>query len=163
MGAEFTISNQCMVPRIITALGSKCAVPQFTHTGSCGDFSARLLFWPNHNCDIPKELGEPHTLSAEIIFLREIVNISSRQWNHRTTSPPGAGAAVGAGKVVLQYQLQSQISNLEIRFFFFFRILWYKYIQALSCKLSNLKGGVQLDSWNTTKKSSIHQIKCTFQ
>lgn len=118
MGAEFSISNQFMVPHIITALGSKCVVPQFTHTGTCGGFSAHLLFWPNHNCDIPKELGEPHALSAEIIFLREIVNISSRQWNHRTTSPPGAGAAVGAGKVVLQYQLQSEISNLEISFFF---------------------------------------------
>lgn len=74
-------SNQFMVSHI-TALGSKCAaVPQFTHTTNCGGFfsSFGLVFQPNRACDIPKELGEPHALSAEIISLQEIGNISSRQ------------------------------------------------------------------------------------
>lgn len=111
-GAEFSISNQFMVLHT-TALGSKCLIPQFTHTTNCGGFTAHLGFQPNCNCDIPKELGEPHALSIEIIILREIVNISSRQWKHKTTSPPAG--AVGAGKVGLQYLLlESEISNLEI-------------------------------------------------
>lgn len=113
------------------------------------------VFQPNWNCDIPKELGEPHALSTEIIFFREIGNISSRQWNHKTTSAPGAGAAVGAGEVVLQNLFQSEISNLE-----FLRILFKNTViqmQTFPCDLLSLKGGVQ-----TTTKSSIHQIKCTF-
>lgn len=115
-----------------------------------------LVFQPNWNWGIPKELGEPHALSAEIIFFREIGNLSPRQWNYKTTSPPGAA---GAGAVVLQYLLQSEISNLEIRDFFQNTVIQ---MQAFPCELLRLKGGVQLDTWNTTTKSSIHQIKCTF-
>lgn len=70
-------------------------------------------------------------------LLTEIVNISSRQWNHKTTSPPGAGAAVGAGKVVRQYLLQSEISDLEISFVFQNTVIQ---MQAFSCNLFNLRG-----------------------
>lgn len=52
-----------------------CMFPWGPLKASCSSF---LVFQPNEYCDIHKELGETHILSIEVIFLREIVNISVR-------------------------------------------------------------------------------------
>lgn len=74
---------KCIVPQIIRTV----TLPIFyVFLGSLKASSNSILgFQPNKglpDCDIHKELEEPHILCTEIIFLREIVNTSVKTQNN---------------------------------------------------------------------------------